>query len=720
MKKKLKALIIILVMIQMVLGSTIGAFAADNEDPDEPKAGAPQVLVVNGPIFDVSAGEDNEVTVKVKNLSSYVAKSIVIMPQIAVVDGNPLHISLKETSNNLSAISPNAGKDLTFVVDVDKSATAKTYAVDVRFNFYNTDGVNYETKSTIYFKVKGVTTENNIFFEGFNVEPDTLEVGGTGKIGVTVKNRGPLSMYGVEIFLDGLDPTLISAKGVSSKKVSSIMAGTKESFTFDIASNSAMASGNYPVTFKVTCKDENGTAYAYEQKYYVVVGGSSSGKKSDLVIKNLVEPSGVYGVNQNFEIKFDVANNGTAEAKNVRVTAKEYGEGANIVPKTSSVISLDKLATGASKPMSFTFAATGSASTRNYTVELKVEYEQNGKAVSFTQYAGANVSNPEKEKEDDKDKKESKPKIIISQYSSDPIIVMAGQEFDLTMTFLNTHAEKAVKNVKMYLTMSEETSSESTKTGNIFTPVDSSNTFYFDSIPAKGTVEKKLRLYVVPDAQPKTYTIKVNFEYEDDSKTEYTSTELLGVNVKQSTKVETSEIVIPETSELYMPISVYFDIFNTGKVALSNLKVTLEGDIDTASKSTYIGNCASGESGYYEGSFSVINEGENNLKLTISYDDASGEKVEEVHEYTITGTPPVPMEENMEGEDPSAQEGTGLGIGKIAAIVCGVVILIAIVVVIFKKKKAKKEAKFIEADLDDETDNVAEAIGEGKDNNEQL
>lgn len=718
MKKKLKALIMIIVMVQMVLGSTIAAFAADDDDKEV--AGAPQVLVVNGPIFDVTAGEDNEVTVSIKNLSSYVAKSVIIMPQIAVVDGNPLHISLKETSNNLSAISPNAGKNLTFVVGVDKGALAKTYAVDVKFNFYNTDGVNYETKSTIYFKVKGATTENNIFFEDFIVEPDTLEVGGTGKIGVTVKNRGPLSMYGVEISLDGLDPTLISAKGVSSKKISNIMAGTKESFTFDIASNSEMASGNYPITFKVTCKDENGTAYAYEQKYYVVVGGSSSGKKSDVVIKNLVEPSGVYGVNQNFEIKFDVANNGTATAKNVRVTAKEYGEGSNVVPKTSSVISLDELAAGASKGMSFTFAATGSASTRNYTVELKVEYEQNGKAVSFSQYAGANVSNPEKDKEDDKDKKESKPKIIISQYSSDPIIVMAGGEFDLTMTFLNTHAEKAVKNVKMYLTMAEETSSESTKTGNIFTPVDSSNTFYFDSIPAKGTAEKKLRLYVVPDAQPKTYTIKVNFEYEDDSKTEYTSTELLGVNVKQSTNVETSEIVIPETSELYMPISVYFDIFNTGKVALSNLKVTLEGDIDTTSKSTYIGNCASGESGYYEGSFSVINEGENNVKLTISYDDASGEKVEEVHEYTITGTAPVPMDENMDGEDMPTPNGANVGNGKIAAIVCGVVVLIVIAVVIFKKKRAKKEARFIEADLDDEIDNVVEAIGEGKDNNEQL
>ncbi len=61
------------------------------------------------------------------------------------------------------------------------------------------------------------------------------------------------------------------------------------------------------------------------------------------------------------------------------------------------------------------------------------------KTIHVTQYAGANVSNPEKDNEEDGDKKESKPKIIVSDYKCDPVIVMAGENFDLTMTFLNTH-----------------------------------------------------------------------------------------------------------------------------------------------------------------------------------------------------------------------------------------------------------------------------------------
>ena len=127
---------------------------------------------------------------------------------------------------------------------------------------------------------------------------------------------------------------------------------------------------------------------------------------------------------------------------------------------------------------------------------------------TFKQYAGVNISNPKKDKEGESedDKNKSKPKIIVSKYVCDPLIVMAGEEFDLNLSLMNTHKDKGVKNIKMFLTLAEETSSETEKSGNIFTPVNSSNTYYFDAIPPKGTVDKELRLYVVPNAQPKTYT----------------------------------------------------------------------------------------------------------------------------------------------------------------------------------------------------------------------
>ena len=266
----------------------------------------------------------------------------------------------------------------------------------------------------------------------------------------------------------------------------------------------------------------------------------------------------------------------------------------------------------------------------------------------------------------------------------------------------------------MFLTLAEETSSESTKTGNIFTPVDSSNTFYFDSIPTKGTVQKKMRLYTVPSAQPKTYTLTVNFEYEDELGNEYTSTELLGINVKQSAKIETSDIMFPETNDISMPLSAYFDIYNTGKVTLSNMKVTIEGDVSTQSSSMYLGNCEQGDSVSYDGSFTLMNIGENNFKITITGEEPSGDILTYEKEFTVTGTEPMPMDDEMMGGMPPEEEGPNKVL--IGAII-GVVVVIGVVVIILVKKNKRKKAELLLDDDDDDENDIdvdIDDITEGK------
>ena len=253
----------------------------------------------------------------------------------------------------------------------------------------------------------------------------------------------------------------------------------------------------------------------------------------------------------------------------------------------------------------------------------------------------------------------------------------------------------------MYLTLSEETSTDTAKTGNIFTPVDSSNTFYFDSIGAKQTVNKKLRLFVVPDAQPKTYTLTVNFEYEDAEGNEYTATELLGINVKQPTQVETGQIYIPETTEMGVPVPVSFEIYNTGKVVLSNFMIKIEGDVETQNKSTFIGNFEAGNTEYFDGSFTPMNIGETPVSIVITYEDPSGESFEVRKDFTMNVTEASPMTDEF---DPSMMppEEEKVDFKKIGIIVGIVVVVVIAGVVIFKKIKAKKEAAFLEADDSDD------------------
>ena len=344
-------------------------------------------------------------------------------------------------------------------------------------------------------------------------------------------------------------------------------------------------------------------------------------------------------------------------------------------------------------------------------MQFSVEYKTGGdKTNSFKQFAGVNVVNSVKDKKEaeenkkDEEEKTSKPKIIVSKYSSNPLIVMAGEEFDLNLTLMNTHKDKRVQNIKMFLTLAEETSSETQKSGNIFTPVDSSNTFYFDAIPPKGTVDRQLRLYVVPDAQPKTYTLTVNFEYEDTDGKEYTATELLGINVKQNSELNMDEIVLPPTVEQYMPVTISFNYYNTGKVSLNNVMFRIEGDVECTQKSTYIGNMDSGASDYYEVSFTPNTLGEVPVSVIASYEDASGETIEQRRDFVLNVTEPMPMDDEFDMQP----EPTGINKKMIGIIAGGVLVVVIIVVIVVGKVRKKKEDALIEAeeeDIDDIEDN---------------
>ena len=671
-------------------------------------------------------GLTNAVELTLKNVSSYAAKSIVVQPGISD-ESDPFSYAFETGSKSISTISANASKKVTLLVTVDKSAASKVYSVPITYTYYNGYMEAFTSTDTVYFKITNPYSAPTLTLADFTVSPDYIAAGDTGTVSAYIVNSGTIAVYDVAASLGGLDTSAISiSNGVNTQRIEKIDAGTRQMVTFSVATNGDMSSGNYPLTLKVGYTNDQGTEYSQEFEVFVNVGGAAGANKGILEITDMQEPSGTYGVNETFAVRFNLANTGTGKAKNITVTAEPAKDDGSVVAKSASMKAITEMAPGETAALEFSFAATSESVSRNYSILITVEYETtSGTEKTFKQFAGADVSNP--------DSSSSIPKIIVSDYLCDPLIVMAGEEFDLYLTCLNTHKSKAVENIKMYLTMTEESSTddEDESSGNVFTPVNSSNTFYFDSIPSKGTIEKELRLFVVPDAAQKTYTLTVNFEYEDADGNQYTSTELLGINVEQVTEIQTGDIYLPEKVEIGADIDLEFDIFNTGKVTVSNLMVTLEGDIESTAKSTYIGNCKSGDTESYEGSFSLAKEGKNDVKVIVSYDDASNDHVENVYEFTVEA---VAAAAGSAGEGPEGMGGpgggnvrtgmTGLGgaaegAGKkvlTAVISIGAAVAAAIIVLkVRKKRKARREEAFLSAD---DYEEEANDIGEGNDINE--
>lgn len=626
-----------LLMFSVILGQTVIGFADDFSDN-----GSPKIIVGGETVVEVQAGQENRVTFQVKNKGAVAADNVYVSPKKNATD--PFRVSV-QGGGDIGSIGANGYKNMSLNVTINGDVKESSYPVTLEFTYRNANDTTFSSTETVYLKMKGFDNDPSFKLDNMKLTPESMSPGSSANLSGKVVNNGGQDMIDVDISLDNLATDKISLSGgFSSKHYSKIPVNASVDFAFPLVASADMAAGNYPVTIKLKFKDGFGKAVEKTQEYYVNVGGVA-GQKSQLEIKNMREPGGVYGVNQNFTISFDVHNSGKIAAKNIVVTAESVDTSA-VVPKSGSVKTVTELAPGATTTLSFTFAGTAASKSQNYAIQFTTEYTSGGTAVtSFKQFAGVNISNPDKDEEN-----ASKPKLIVSNYECDPLIVMAGQEFDLNMDILNTHASKGVKNIKMYLTLAEETSSDSQKSGNIFTPVESSNTFYFDAIGPKGTAQKQLRLYVVPEAQPKTYTLTVNFEYEDSAGKEFTATELLGINVKQITELQVDEFAIPDMVEVYSPVTVSFGYYNTGKVTLNNVMVKVEGDVECQNKNTYIGNLDSGASEYFETSFTPLTAGEVPVSIIISYEDATGEVKEERRDFVLNVSEPM-MPEDIDGTD---------------------------------------------------------------------
>lgn len=251
----------------------------------------------------------------------------------------------------------------------------------------------------------------------------------------------------------------------------------------------------------------------------------------------------------------------------------------------------------------------------------------------------------------------NKPKLIVSNYRLSPEMPQAGQEFELSLTFTNTNAEKSVRNIKISLGSGESgaipTASQMGKdtaammpsgSASVFTPVGSSNTFYIAKIRPQDTARKTIHLKTAPTLAAQNYSINVAFEYEDLLGNEFTATETIGIPVVQTADILLGDVQIKGSSgeedlSVGTPVNVDLDLYNTGKDPLTNFMVTIQGDGFKVSGSPryYVGNFNPGASDHFSGEI-VPEDNQMNGTILITYEDSTGQKHEKKQTFQKTAT----------------------------------------------------------------------------------
>ncbi len=193
----------------------------------------------------------------------------------------------------------------------------------------------------------------------------------------------------------------------------------------------------------------------------------------------------------------------------------------------------------------------------------------------------------------------------------------------ISMKIKNT-GKVAIENVKITVSSAADAS-----TGGAFSPANSSNTFFVQSIPAGGVIEESIDLLPKADAPPKSYGLDIAFNYEavvNKERIEMNPTETISIPLTQPDRFEVGEL------QMWGPVMVgetlggYVSYVNKGKSTIFNLSVKVEGEgFTTAESETYVGNVESGSGDSYELALNTNQAGTLAGKLIFSYEDANGE-----------------------------------------------------------------------------------------------
>lgn len=620
-----------------------------------------------------------------------------------------------DSPNNCYVINSYGGINGAEVrVRIPQSAEAGTYRISLVGKAKRRgarDGAPVKVEGEAYVRVNGGSQNKaQLKINRVDVLPEANIVPGSYvAFGYEIENISDVLAKNVELNISGLAAAGLSVKGgTTTQKVKAIEAGKKIYLYYEMNVAKTAKFGSYEIKTDLSYESEfNKEPIKEETTAFINIGGDAS-QDSQLIIQDLKFPSATLGVNKTFDVSFKIRNQGQSIAKRIRASAKS-DDPSGVVSRTVSDILVRDLAPGEEETVSYKFFTTKGGSTKNYPINIKIEYlddfTEGKEPKTVEQIVGVFLNNPENVG-DGKDAKKSTPKLIIDRYEFEPKLPLAGNEFEMNLSFYNTNAKKAVKNIKIDLTSQDTSKSDSNTAGSsVFTPVDSSNTFYIGRIAPSGKVEKTIKMFVVPDATAKTYNITANFEYEDDENNEYKSSENIGVPVYQESKLDIDPINYQTNAMVGDSIPINANFYNTGKVTLYNFKVTLTADNATVNNGTYyIGNFNSGGQDVYEGSIMPNEAGEIKGKLKFTYEDSTGEVKEKEEDINITVEEAPPVDPNM-GPDgmplPDGAMGDTPWYKKpLFYIPVALVILGAIGFVVFKKLKNKKKEKDLKIDED--------------------
>lgn len=351
---------------------------------------------------------------------------------------------------------------------------------------------------------------------------------------------------------------------------------------------------------------------------------------------------------------------------------------ALMIQNDTSTFLLSDIEPGTSASVTVQVKASKEISSPNQSLstELKYSYDNGG---TITQATASDRVNLTANTTAEGTKPDSPvPNLVIRKFTYGPSSVAAGSKFPLSITFENTGTLR-VENIVVTV-----------DGGESFAMDGSTNTYFYKSLAGGGRETLEVPMQSVPTGKSGAQSVNVGFKYEfvDKEKRSQASADIkISVPVYQPDRFQINAPTVPETVSVGEEAEISLAYVNKGKDDIANVEATVVGDsVDTPARTQYLGNITAGSSGNIGFALTPTQEGEVDLVLKISYENANQELQTREFPLTLQVQEPVidDLGEDIPMEEPASFPWLWVCLGGGAAAAAAAVVLMQV----HKRKKA--------------------------------
>lgn len=523
---------------------------------------------------------------------------------------------------------------------ISKEASEGSKTLSINMSYKNEAGDSFDNSSQIYVTItkSGQAPAIEIVSTKYASE---LKAGDKFNLVTTIKNVGNSVAKNVEVTVDGLGlESFLPGYTTKTISVNNVAVNGKADIKIPLIVSNEAKAGLKEVPVTITYKDDSGVAFETKTTAYLEVEsteGVDSTGKPNIVIGNVTQNPEMPNGGGRVDVSFDLENKSNIDITDVKL-AVVGGNGSNFAPLSSEpYIYLESLKASTKTRITIPVKASETIPEGTNSLQIQFEYkdakgeispmESNTTTLYIQNVQNAGVGS-------------SKPKLIISNFTTDAEELRAGGTFNFIFDIKNTHSAVDARNIKVTIAQAD----------NMFSVENGSNTFYIERIKAGETVQNTLGLKVKSDATTKAYPLEITMEYDYEGAEANPTTGEIGETTKETINLQAVENTRPvvdnvvvgswESPTVNQPTVLTFQFYNLGKSTLNNVQASVEGDFTLSTGNMYfIGNVESGSQEYAELEVIPSVEGMAKGTLVVSFEDSNGEPVTITKEFegTIMG-----------------------------------------------------------------------------------